>query len=318
MLQALFIALEPRLAYSALSSSLILLLYTETHNERKTHIDDICNLVRLIAASLDERYDGCFLVDSLLKCTDIKYNHQSLILLSRLIFECVLLMVPNSVVEEISLDQSKFKSMAAKLDQVNMMSKAVSNTLTKKLQTVKKSILSSYLLSGKWAFEITSSEISSSLDRIAEPDYNSILDCDTISHTTRPNGVFIDILMTLLFLYQPESKQVRFLLQTGLENRTGKAKATPLPEELKTRIRVCMNCGCHIDNQVLETVIDSVLSKKAPMGANDAISLLEQILYHCREDANSSILVDDITTICSLFKLATYQPSIPTNSSIPE
>lgn len=323
MMNAVLKRVPPNLAYSALAAALLSILNLPSE---KFSIEVICAVVGSITALLGNHYDGCLLVNSLLNCKTIEYNKIDFILLSRLVFECITLMVPATLIHAIVLRQSraKVKKMGSDdMDMGMMIDHAALEELSVGLLRVKKIVLSWYLSSQTRIAEEKKREREDKLHKngnfipeLDEPNFSSVLDGEMSFSVHKTEDAFMDILTCLLFLNEPGSKQVEFLLQAGSSNYPSETEE--LSEEKKIRIQACMAYGCHIDNNIFRIVINSVVSNQGPIDAHDAISLIELILFVCKENKKSAIIsVDDCDIIWDLYKLSKYTPNV-SKSNIPE
>ena len=232
-------------------------------------------------------------------------------------------MVSPAVIDVILLGQTRGKTNKKATNAAGIVDNAALEKLSESLLAVKKVILSWFLSSKtkiakqkKLERETKLCKTEDCTPKLDAPDFSSVLDGETtLSDQHRPNGTFIDILMCLLFLYKPDSEQIKFLLQAG--SNSNSCEAGSLSEEKKIRIQACMSYGCHIDNAVFHIIINSVVSNDGPLDARDAICLIEQMLYQCKDSVKVSILVNDCDVIWDLYKITKYIPNV-SDSSIPE
>jgi hypothetical protein len=322
MLEAILMSITPSLAYSGLASALLSILDEEDEeiNSRSLSIEAICRVVGSISSLLGEHYDGYLLVDAMLSRSNVKMKKADFFLISRLVFECITLMVPTEIVNSMILQQSRMKTNRNLSNGIATCNHDDLGVLSSKLLDVKKVVLSWCLNRCTDIFEKKQSE-KNSKQKLNEPDFSSILDGETaITEEDESKGTLSNIMKCLLFLTKSNSEQIFALLRAELTNGHD-YEAETLTEEKTFRIQACMKYGCDIDNDVFRIIVKSVISGKGPMNAKDAICLIEQMLNNCIDNEKAAFLVDDCDVIWDLYKLTEYTPRIPqssTETSIPK
>ncbi len=319
MLQAVLTSITPNLAYGSLASALLSIITEDDAYQTKQNIITLCGVLESIANLLGDHYDGYLLVNAMMNHQICKNTKSDFFLIARLVFECITLMVPPSMVNTISHERSRSKGNNKILNEMILLEHQGLNTLPTKLLDIRKNILrwclSSYNFFGKE--KQTSEENGSMKLKLNEPIFTSVLDGETniVEENESGNSLF-NAMKCLLFLTDPESPCMCSLLQLGLTNG-GRSEPETLTEEKLSRIRVCMKYGSSVDNDVFKIIIQSVVSETSSISAQDAISLMEQLLNQCSKSDQASVLVDDYDVIWDLYKLTEYKPRMPnTNTSI--
>ena len=317
MLETLLTSLVPKLAYSGLASALLSTLYEDNKQmiSNQFSVEAICGLIGSITSLLGNRYDGYSMVDEILNCEVVKSKKLDFSLISRLVFECMILMVPKTAVNSIILSQSRVKTNRNISYELDTFEHEDLDKFASKLLAVRKVVLrwclSSYSKNRKEKKLMRNNRI-----ELNEPRFSSVLDGETtITRGSDPKVTFVDIIRCLLFLTRPDSEHIysmlRFGSSSGLDSEIG-----ALSEESMLRIQLCMRYGCNIDNNTFLIITKSAISHNGPISALEAISLMEEILNQSRENKEASFLVDDCNIIWEMYKLAEYKPNIP-ESTIP-
>lgn len=311
MLKAVLISLSPSLAFNSLAFAYITILNEEIKQSTSeyTNIEPILELVVLNGFQLGDFYDGCLLVESLFKYMNTQTHHVGTSLFSRLVLECILCMVPVIAMDNERLLQPPDAKIRCLKEPEDIDVCKATALFSWKLLKLRKMILSWYLNSqtkSKNHHEDIVAQYQDNGDRIElaeEPDFSSVLDGETI---IQENSGPEETVMCLLFLYGPESKQMKRLIQVGHN-----ISSFEFSSEKKLRLLACVKYGCYVDNSVFRIIIDSAV--EGYIGANNAISLLEQILNRCKYD-NAKIMVDECEVIWDLYKLTKYSPTSKSNA----
>ena len=85
--------------YKSVALSFLNILLSEKE-EVSSSITVICHLLRSIMQLLGHAFDGFALVEAIVNCNDQKNKLEDIRLISRLIFECVIMMVPTSSIQK--------------------------------------------------------------------------------------------------------------------------------------------------------------------------------------------------------------------------
>ncbi len=290
--------------YTSLALSFLNICLKE-EDSTQSSIAATCEIVQSIAKLLGQKFDGFKLVESIIDCNKQTNEIREIRIISRLVFECLVIMVPafllNGNVECQSID-NRSTNGDGKDDAII--------TFSKKLFDVKKIVLAWFLSSNskvaKQSIEEGEFEYGNEhRQKLNEPDFDSILDGETVEEYSEDS--LFDIIRFSMFLVKPDTSQMIKFINIGVRGKSGD-NFLDTTEDLVHRINFCMNYGCGVDDKLLHIIIRS--SNSGPIDAKQAISLVELLLYNCRNKENAYFNVNDSDVVWDLYNLSEYSPKV--------
>lgn len=301
MLELVIKTSDSNTMYKSLALSFLKILLLQEEEELSPSIGVICHLLRSIIQLLGKAFDGFALVEAIVNCNDQKMIRlKDYRLISRLIFECVIMMVPTSSIQKVH----KSSQHERECENGNGILK-----FSNKFLKVKKILLSWFLCSdfnvkGKPNHQEKTEQSKGIAQILNEPDFDSILDGETTVESNE--GSLLDLLRCTIFLHQPDTLSMIDFINLGSQKENAMPQSPS--EHIISRVQFCMNNGCGVDDKLLHIIIDSSLDGQ--IDAKDAISLVEMILYNCRGKNNTFFGLNDCDIIWDLYKLAQYTPKV--------
>ncbi len=256
-----------------------------------------CDIVRSIANLPEREFDGFKLAEEIINFRSQKNKRLDARALSRLICECIIMMAPqfalNSNIQPQYLDAE------------------VVFAFSKKLLGLKK-VLLPWFLSQDVESVLSNDRGDTNHDEVDSqqmnhPEFDSILDGDFIEDNNGDSS--FDVLRCCMFLMQPSAHSMKLFFNLGMGKGT-ENKNVDLSEDVVNRISFCVNFGCGIDDDLLHIIIESVTMHSRAIDAKKAISLIELIMYNCRDKKDALFEVNDSEVIWDLYKLTEYVPKV--------
>ena len=283
MLKSLLLATPRDLGHHAIASSILFLVSNEQLiADRWTRLASLCGLLKKIVNLFTTTwYDGELMVKYMVQ-SDHNSNTIGLDVKARIVFECVLLMVPKAIVDQ-SLESDS-----------NLL-----NDFSLRLLVMKKRILRWFLNS----FELLDAkQIDQFNTRQPQPPmFDSILDGDIEELSLTGN---LKILHCLLFLCQPDSMNLLEFLNPNVD---WKVEGTPYDlEDARARVLACTDLGRTVDNELLRIILEATKEDGGTTGPVTAIELIECMLYNCRDERKGSICIHELNIVWDLYSLAEY------------
>ena len=287
MLKAVLLAISPTLGHNAVASSLLKLLHNTGSEIDKQwpRTLSLCNLLRtVIPTVLKKWYDGRLMLKFLLadrsSSSDIRLET-----IARVVFECVLLTIPKSLIDTES-DRS---------DNLNQVREMLARTLL----DMKKLILGWFLRCFKVHDKIKENQFKTRKPNA--PAFESILDSEAKDNLLDPN---VRILYCILFLMPSNSFDFFRFLHPSFEKNIDECSL--ISDETKALSSICIRYGHDIDGEMLRMITKSARKRNGNIGHVTAIALIERLLFNCREGAGGSILSADAEIIWDMYALAEH------------
>ena len=113
-------------------------------------------------------------------------------------------------------------------------------------------------------------------------------------------------LRCLLFLAKSDSEELLTFLMPSCSTQV--ISSGQLCHDLQRRVRICSEYGVNIDNETLWIILKSTMSVECAIDSSTTLSLIEQLMYHCRNGQTAEILIDDSKILWEMYKLVEYFP----------
>ena len=137
------------------------------------------------------------------------------------------------------------------------------------------------------------------------PDYSSSLDGKSSSWKISDDRL-MKTLRCLLFLAKSDSEELLTFLMPSCSTQV--ISSGQLCHDLQRRVRICSEYGVNIDNETLWIILKSTMSVECAIDSSTTLSLIEQLMYHCRNGQTAEILIDDSKILWEMYKLVEYFP----------
>lgn len=307
MVVAVYSALPKGLSSDGIAASLLLLIGSsvesvsanQTQLERKQLIKRLKHILRLIAQKVGANFDVCKLLESLLayNIKDEAWTVQDEEDRARLVFECIILLVP-APPQDSSRNPTKINRKGATVPVLE------TDALKGKLTTARKLVLSWFCTDFGPQFATTPAKSNDNEAGAGAgiPDYESALGgiCDK---KRLPD--WLKTARCLLFMEGGDSPVMQRFVRgssAGLDDND------PAWQDEKYRIDQCCEHGCDFDDEMMGTILKSASLETGGISSEMALTLLEHLFECCSIHRGGSLNITDMMLAWELYSLVVYEP----------
>lgn len=299
MVGAVYSALPKDISADGLAASLLMLIIESNRAEagetkkgdRKQLVKNLKHLLHLLAQQLGASFDFCKLLESLLayNVKDQAWTLQDEEDRARLIFQCVLLLIP-------VLPKDARKSAR----RVFVLPEPEAEVLKKKLTRARKLVLTWFCTDYGPMFG-TGGAMNKDDIGARTPDYQSVL--GGVDEGKR-YPTWLQIARCLLFMESGDSAILQHFFQMGkvVDDNDGTW------HEEKYRIDRCYEYGCDFDDEMMWIVLKSASQDDGGIASEMALTLLEHLFECCNIHRRGSLKLSDIMLAWELYSLVCYEP----------
>ena len=304
MAGAVYSTLSKDLSSDGIAASLLMLIGSsiksvsadQTRTERRQLIHRLNAVLQLIAQTLGTSFDVCKLLESLLSYNvkDASWTVQDEEDRARLVFQCIMLLVPPSP-KEATKNPAKVVRKGAVPSDID------SDALKNKLTTARKLVLTWFCTDYGPQFAGRGSNDTDPVVGAGTPDYNSALGGGT---DKKSYPVWLKTARCLLFMENADSPQ----MQRFVRGSSSLDDNDPTWQDEKYRINQCCEYGCDFDDEMMETVLKSASLEDGGISSEMALTLLENLFECCNIHHTGSLNIKDMMLAWELYSLVVYEP----------
>lgn len=304
MAGAVYSTLPKALSSDGIAASLLMLIGSsiksvsadETRNERRQLIHRLKTVLQLIAQTLGASFDICKLLESLLSydVKDASWTVQDEEDRARLVFQCIMLLVPPSPKEATRNPAKSIRKGAVPSD-------IDSDVLKYKLTTARKLVLTWFCTDYGPQFAGRGSKDNDPEIGAGTPDYSSALAGGT---GRKSYPVWLKTARCLLFMENGDSPQ----MQRFVRGSSGLDDGDPTWQDEKYRIDRCCEYGCDFDDDMMGTILKSASLEDGGINSEMALTLLENLFECCNVHHAGSLNIKDMMLAWELYSLVVYEP----------
>ena len=304
MVGAVYSTLPKGLSSDGIAASLLLLIGSsvesvstdQTQIERRQLIKRLNHVLQLIAQKLGAAFDVCKLLESLLSYNvkDASWTVQDEEDRARLVFQCIMLLVPPSP-KEATRNPTKNNRKGTALPELDI------DALKSKLTTARKLVLTWFCTDYGPQFAGRESKSTDPEVGAGTPDYNSALGGIT---DKRKHPGWLRTARCLLFMENGDSPQ----MQRFVRGSSGLDDSDSTWNDEKYRIDRCCEYGCDFDDEMMGTILKSASLEDGGISSEMALTLLEHLFECCSIHHAGSLKINDMMLAWELYSLVIYEP----------
>jgi len=263
--------------------------------ERTQLVRRLKQVLQLFAQKLGASFDVCKLLESLLafNIEDVAWTTQDEDDRARLVFQCIMLLVPAPPNEgSRKLQKGKKEADFPGLD---------SDSLRAKLTIARKLVLSWFCYDYAPQFSTSKNKVHRADTGAGVPDY-----CSVLGGASDLSGCpeWLKTARCLLFMETGDSAE----MQRFAYGSSGLDENNPTWHDEKYRIDLCCQFGCDFDDEMMGTVLKSAALEDGGISSEMALTLLEHLFECCSVHRSGSIKITDIMLAWEMYSLVIYEP----------
>jgi len=340
----------PKQAADALAYSILNLAFSSnlqssfaSPNQFKMNINQICILFQNVSKALGQSYDGCAILESVLRIgkeklnTSVSYNN----IIARFAFECILLIVPQPTTS--TSNPSSFQHRSSQKSQQRQRQTlefsrssrdSISPKILEKLMAARKTILnwcvSEYASIFESAIFSEESILKDEKDNkvikkrprkrkledevpfgAGSPQFSSVLDGQSniqerYSSFKPVTYSYLATISSLLFLDAADDDNMKSFLCLSDQPEPDILEA--LPDDAFYRIRFCSAYGADLDDEIINIILKSALSSEHGITRIIAIEIIEGMVLKCKLNGSSVMKIESSDIVWNLYDLTEYSP----------
>jgi hypothetical protein len=303
MVAAVYSAFPKEISATGIAASLLTMMgksggtanLKPTKAERKQLAKHLKHLLHLVAQQLGSSFDACKLIESFLShVKDDSWTLEDEEDRARLMFHCALLLIPPPP-KETSRHPAKSSRKGGAL------SHSEADTLTSKLSTARKLMLTWFCTEYGPLFGTANKSSSDGIVGAGNPDYHSALGGvnEAINHSR-----WLKIARCVLFMENSDSRQIQRFVRGSEDIDENDASWF----EDKHRIDRCCEFGCDFDDEMMWVVLRSASLDDGGISSEIALTLLEHLFESCSVSRRGSLKITDVMLAWELYSLVIYEP----------
>jgi len=307
MAGAVYSVMPKNLSSDGIAASLLLMIGNSTsvdsasseqnRRERRQLVKHLKHVLHLVAQQLGATFDVCTLLESLLSYNikDESWNVHDEEDRARLVFQCILLLVPAPPKEA---GRNLPKAVRSK---VTTLSPADTDSLKSKLSAARKLVLSWFC--SDYGPQVGPSANKQSADVVGAgtPDYSSAI--GGVDGNKR-NPEWLTLAKCLLFMEDADSPQ----MQQFVRGANIQIDNDPTWYDEKYRIDRCCEYGCDFDDEMMWIILKAAALEDGGISSEMALTLIEHLFECCGVNRCGTLKVSDIMLAWELYSLVVYEP----------